>query len=760
MKRLALTVAGLLASTAPVALAQAPVAQPQVATVDDDEVVVTAQRREERLQDVPISVSAITAEALGRQGITSTADLPTVVPGLNMAKSSTVVQPYLRGIGTANLAPGSDPSVPVYIDGVYHSAPAGLLFAFNNIQRVEVLKGPQGTLFGRNSTGGLVQVITSDPTSDPTLRVSLGYANYDTLQTSGYVSGGTDRIAADFAVVYNNQRQGWGRNFYQPGPGEPAVSGDFDREAGDLEEVGVRSKVVLHSDNTDVKLSGMYLESSGSQGHYRHLLPGTTVLVVNPTYGYTTPYTHGSQGEGFYDYNSDTPWTFENSQYMFSAEVDQDVEFATVKSITSYLSDTALYNVPSDSSPQISTSTSFSHLGWDTFTQEFQILSNPESAPSWLNWIAGLYYLNSTAGYQPLVTATGNELQANTLRFSDQNTESYAVYAQETSEILPNTRLTLGARYTRDIVTAEQYNIGANPSGSGATLLGNVTALVTPHEKSFDSLTWHASLDYHFTPNVMAYLSASRGFKSGSWNHGSLCSTTLSSCPTVAPPVNPEVVLAYEAGLRSDLFSNRLRFNASVFRYDYSDLQIQAVVGSPPVSLLVNAASARINGAEIDLIYHFTPNFTVNYNASFLDTEYTSFPGAIAFTPRTAAPWNAAQITIDATGNELSRSPPYSSTLGVNYLIPTSHGQFELNANWFHTDSFYWEPQNRLKQDGYDLLNAQLAWRPTEHLQFRLWGKNLTGEEYYTYQFTSTQGGDQGNPAAPRTFGVAVDWAM
>lgn len=756
MNRAVLTLAGLLASAAPAAYA-ADVISEQGADVD--EVVVTAQRREERLQDVPISVSAIDNRALVRQGITGTADLATVVPGLNMAKSSTVVQPYLRGVGTANLAPGSDPSVPVYIDGVYHSAPAGFLFAFNNIDRVEVLKGPQGTLFGRNSTGGLIQVVTRDPTSDPTGRFTVSYGNYEQLQSSAYVSGGVGSVAADLSFVYNKQSEGWGRNFYTPGPGAPPVGSGFDRDAGDIDEIGVRSKVVWRGEDTQAKLSLMYMESNGSQGHYRHLLPNRLALVANPAFNYTTPYAHGSQGEGFYDYNSDSPWRFKNSQYLAAVEVSHDAGFATFKSISSYLFAKALFNVPSDSSPQISTATSFSHLNWRTVTQELQVLSNEGSGPDWLDWIGGLYYLHSKSGYDPLITATGDMLVVNTYRYSFQTSESYAAYAQATANLSSATRLTLGARYTRDSITGEQYVVGGNPAGAGATLAGVVSALVTPQEESFDAVTWRISLDHHFTDDIMAYVSASRGFKAGSWNHGSLCATTLPSCPTIAPPVNPEVVIAYEAGLRSDLFDRRLRLNLSAFHYKYSDLQIQAVVGVPPVSLLTNAASAKIYGAEVEAIYRFTPNLRVTFNATALDTKYSSFPGAIAFTPRFSPPYNNAQVVIDASGNELSRSPSLASTLGFNWVIPVSKGELELSANWYHTESFFWEPENRLAEPSYDLFNAQLAWRPTERLQLRLWGKNLGDKKYYTYQTTTTVG-DQGQPAAPRTYGVAADYSF
>ncbi len=181
-----------------------------------EEIIVTAQRREQRLQDVPVTVTALSAAAMERQGVATTYDLPAAVPGLLLSKASTAIQPFLRGVGASVTNPGNDPSIAIYVDGVYHSAPAGLLFSFNNIERIEVLKGPQGTLFGRNATGGLIQIVTRDPSSQLTAKATVGYGRFNALQSSAYISGGSDTIAADISVVYNKQSDGWGKNRFTP----------------------------------------------------------------------------------------------------------------------------------------------------------------------------------------------------------------------------------------------------------------------------------------------------------------------------------------------------------------------------------------------------------------------------------------------------------------------------------------------------------------------------------------------------------------
>lgn len=732
-----------------------------------EQITVTAQRRAQSMQDVPIAVSAITSQALENMGVTGTAEISVAVPGLFLSKTSTAVQPFLRGVGTASLAPGNDPSVPLYIDGVYHSAPTSLFFSFNNIERVEVLKGPQGTLFGRNATGGLVQVVTRDPTDETVAKVSLGYGRFEAFEGNAYISGGTEKIAADLAVVYKKQSDGWGKNLYQPSDsGVIRVNGQIvtpepvDPRVGYGEEIGIRSKVVMRAgENTTAKLSFMYTEADGDMNHYRDLLPGAIGLNGHTDAG------------GFYDVNTDAPWWNKNHQYLVYGEVEHEMDFATIKSITSYLKAGSNIAVSSDASPYINTGHSVTDPSVKTFTQELQLLSNDNSGPDWLEWIVGFYYLDSRAGYDPLRSITGNNLEQNFWRYSYQDVNSIAAYGQATADLTDTTRLTVGLRYTKDKVKATQYNVGMNPNTIAFnTLAGAVPAqfqegvvwnLVPWVSDSFEKVTGKVVLDQRLNEDILAYISFSRGYKAGVWNHGNLCTgVTIGQCFNVAPPVRPETLDAYEVGIKSDLLDNRLRLNLAAFYYDYKDLQVQAVVGVPPVGLLVNAATARVYGLELDGVAQVTDNFSVNFGASFLDAKYKSAPGAIGYLPNPVGPsYGNTSITYDAAGNDLTQSPDVVFNIGGNLTIPTSVGDFDVNATLYYNDGFFWDQQNRLRESSYTILNAQIAYQATENWRVRVWGKNLLDKKYYGYQFASSVG-DQGAPAAPLTFGIAVDWEL
>jgi iron complex outermembrane receptor protein len=727
-------------------------------------IVVTAQRREERLQDVPITVAAIPASALSSRGIDSTTDLQQTVPGLVFQKASTAVEPYLRGVGTAVYAAGADPSVSVYVDGAYLSSAQALLFSFNDIERIEVLYGPQGTLFGRNATGGLVQIITKDPTQDFHATASVEYGNFNKVVTKDYVSGGSEKVAAELAVYYSDQSGGWGHNLYQPPAGYvPGVTGPAvlpRTEIGILSELGLHAKVLFQTDNgTKVKLSWMYSKSKGDQGEY--FSTGYNGTFASGVGG--APFTHPG---GFYNIDSDTDFYAHQDQSLFIAEVAHDANFATLKSISSYLLASEYFQLPSDGTPAyVGTSNSFSHYNTNTFTQELQILSNDNLGPRWLHWIAGLYYLNGRGEQDPTYTGLtsnqGNGLPLfNTARYNGENNQSQAAYAQATANLTASTNLTLGVRYTQDQVTGYQYWIGQNPLPAAvgtANQSGYVTRLVPPTKADFSKTTFRAAVDQHLNDSVMLFASFNTGYKAGVWNNGNLCAlpggpNPPGSCLTVQAPVAPETLKAYEAGVKSEFLDHRLQLNVSGFYYDYTNLQVQAVVGIPPTGILANAATAKVKGADLTGDAKLTRDLTVNFSAEYLDARYKSFPGATYYFPRAVAPYGNSTAVADASGNYLGQAPKISVTAGFDWRIPSSIGSFDLNVSSFYTAKVYWDPQNRLVQGAYDLLNAQLGYEVNKTWRVRVYGRNLLDREHCVLQ-AATAFGDYCAPAAPRTFG-------
>ncbi len=454
----------------------------------------------------------------------------------------------------------------------------------------------------------------------------------------------------------------------------PAVSG----EAGTNEEFSIRSKVVITPDDrTKIRLSGMYLRSDSDQGAYRHPLEGA---ILSPNAGVNS-FVHDG---GFWDYNSDVAWSALGKQYMFSADAAYEADFATIKSITSYLSATAVTQLASDATPFVGTHFKVD-FSYRTFTQELQLLSN-SNGPSWLEYVAGLYYLNST-GTQVQHLVRGNFIEGLQDRTGVQRTESKAAYGQVTIKLSETTRLTGGLRYTSDGIEADQIFVGQNittiPTPPAAFQFGVVSSIVTPQKQTFSKLTWRLAIDQKLSPDILLFASMSRGYKAGAYNPAGMCNVTPAPgliCTNIQSPVSPEVLDAYEIGIKSDLFDRRLRVNMSGFYYDYKNLQVNAVIGTPPINILTNAATARIYGVDLEVAASITENLTLSASASYLDAKYTSYPGAVVFTRRTASPFNNVSGVIDAAGFRLVRAPKFTSNIGVNWDIPTELGKFNLNA--------------------------------------------------------------------------------
>ncbi len=721
-----------------------------------EEIIVTAQRRDQRLQDVPLSVTALSSEGLERQAVTSTADLTVAVPGLVMTRASSVWQPFMRGVGSQTIQPGSDPSIATYVDGIYLSAPGALLFSFNNIERIEALKGPQGTLFGRNATGGLIQIVTRDPSAETEAKASIGYANYDTISMNGYLSGGNEQIAGSVSLLYTKQHDGWGVNNYVLPAGQTHQPG-YRREVGVLRDFGIHSKlVVTPSDRATAKINFFYMNTRTDQNQYRNPFVGTTVAAVggSPPFAYTG---------GFYDTNTDINFDTRSRQYIFSVEGAYEADFATVKSISSYLRARVRFDVPADSTPQIARfSTLPSLYRYDTFTQELQLLSNDESGPEWLQWIAGLYYLNSRGAQVRNLGQNENDLDS--VSFGEQQTNSYSAYGQATFDLSERTHLTVGLRYTSDRLGVEQHTRGLNPRpaavGTSAEL-GRISYLVDDLAVTQSKMTWKAVIDHELAEDVMAYASYSRGYKSGAWNHVSLCpaAPVVPTCQTVQPPAEPEVLDAYEIGLKSMFLDRRLRLNLSGYYYDYKDIQVSAVVGTPPTVVINNAASSRIFGFDLDGEARITDSFILNFNGAYVDAKFKDYPGAVYFFPRAVAPFNAAQSIENAGGNAMTRAPKLSGNVGFSYTIPAGEGEVALSGNVYYSSKYWWDVQNRTKQPAYALVNGQIAYSPNDTWRVRLWAKNLTGKKHFA-SISSIAFGDFYAPAAPRTYGIGIDWTM
>jgi iron complex outermembrane receptor protein len=682
-----------------------------------EEVVVTAQRRKENIQDVPVSVEAFSAGQLKDNLIQSSTDLGVITPGLVSAAQFGYYQPHLRGIGVVATSSSVESQVAVYVDGVYYGAQAGSIFQLAGIDHIEVDKGPQGTLFGRNATGGLIQIVTKDPEQEFSGEAGITVGNYATVGTSLYVTGGiTDKVAANLSVYFNDQTEGWGKNLY---------TGQAVNYAQDL---AIRNKFKFTPTDDDTLVLAMDYE----QDHSAPVLipaPGTTPLGG-------PPYTGNPWGaDGYYQ-----PRNIEK-QGGISLNYQHDFGWARLESITAFLQ-SSLYTsfdgtLVRDFDYALNIEATDLHL---QFTQEVDLHSEPGDR---VNWTAGVYYYNADARYQP-VTLTGGLLASpgdpllQYLTYSNSHANSVAPFAQATTEVYDGINLTLGIRYTIEDKHFFESQYGYY-GGSPPELFANATGTLNT-----DKPSWRIALDRKITPDIMAYVSYSRGIKSGGFNDQQI----------PLRPYAPETLDDYEIGAKTSFLDHRLQLDVTGFYYQYSNIQ---TVSYPAGNELVyNGAEAELYGLDIDFKAAPFKNFTVSGGLEVMHDGFTKFPDAQGSTP---IPGGGTNLIFDynAVGKRLPIAPDWIFDISPMYVIPLdANGDLSLAATVSYNDGFYFEPDNRLHQGPYTVVNVSTTWdSPNGDYSVQLWAKNLANEVYTQGQY-SQGNGDYAIYAPPRTYGATV----
>ncbi|HWM66561.1 MAG TPA: TonB-dependent receptor [Steroidobacteraceae bacterium] len=707
-------------------------AQNQSATLQ--EVVVTAQKRSERLQDVPIAVTALTAERLATAGVESTTDLPLVTPGLTFVNISGNAFPHIRGIGTTAIGAGFENPVSLYVDGVYFASGAASLLTLNNVAQVEVLKGPQGTLFGRNATGGLIQVTTRDPQQVFGGEVNLGYGNYGTAVVGGYLTGPlSEQLAGDLAVRVSTQGQGYGTNLFN---GKDVYRADRD--------VAIRSKWGWTPwGGTALSLIVDYEENAGSQDTSFSNAPGTAPLFGPP----------GPVG------NWDIAADFQPRNLFrgggASIRLQQDMGFAQLTNITAYRRSQTTLGFDGDGVTEPIQTLDPVKVDDLQVTEELQLTSTGSGR---LQWVAGVFYIHGDSKSNPSTVALGGPLLNFAVPptspffqpfdrlsiYGDQTTDSWAGYGQSTLALTDSDHLTLGVRYTtehRHLAASELAQFApAVPFFGGTT----IDALTPPIDegKTFARPTWRVAVDHRFSDEVLGYLSYNRGFKSGGFNPG---------VPT-DPAYNPEVLDAYEVGLKSDLWDRRVRLNAAAFYYDYKNIQVgHFVLGQIGY---YNGAAAEIYGLDADFEALITPQLTFTAGVALLHDRFTDFPNAVIFTPQSFG--GNATSTGSANGNRLPLAPDATLNVSLDYRRALPVGELGLDISDSYSHGYVFAPDNILHQPAFNLVNASMSWTaPGERFTASLWGKNLSNEVVANALLASAIG-SLASYRPPRTFGASV----
>lgn len=701
------------------------VAEPQQAVSSGgglEEVVVTAQRRAESAQDVPIAVAALSGDQMTKFGLTSSADLPSVIPGLSINPTGVRSPIFLRGVG--NNGTSTSPSVLTFVDGVYQ--PFDNTGAdYSNVESIEVAKGPQGTLFGRNATGGVIQVTTKNPFDWQGFDAQVGYANYDNYSAKLYGSAKvSDRVAADIAGYYDKQEDGWGTNRFD---GSDVYT---------AERYGARSKwVVEFDDSFTATLTGDYAYRWGQVG------VGISPAVDNGfLYNAVTAQTYTLPSS--YDIFTDFVPYYRTSEAGGAITLDKRWGDVKLLSISSYRRDNETLRVDFDGTqfPAL-------HLSREddrrALTQEVQLSGGDER----FHWVGGLYYYymkNLVNGprfdgfFVPIAfLAPSGAFHIS----SDDKTDAYAAYAQATMEVLPATNLTLGARYTIEKRQITGMTIGSpilSPGSAGS------------QEETFKEPSYRVAIDHKFTPDILGYVSWSRGFNAGFFNQIAVAGFN----DTVNPVVDPEKIDAYEIGFKSDWLDEHLRVNFAVFQYEYSNLQQQIYQFGGIFSL--NAAEARIKGVDVEIVARPLPDLTLSLSANYLDPKYLSYPLAVNYDFLPSGEFAAAGAR-DAKGKQLVQAPEYGVQASITYTLLTGIGTFDTTVTANYQSLMYADAQNEFEIPERTLLGLTEQWTSNDgNTYVTVWGKNLTNEVYDVSLSLLTPVGLVGNPGAPRTYGVTI----
>ncbi|HVJ52906.1 MAG TPA: TonB-dependent receptor [Aliidongia sp.] len=764
--------AALLAAAAAGARAQStsetpPAGAPAVgaAATQIESITVTAQKRSQAAQDIPISVSAFDAQTLKTLGIKESSEIAEFIPNLQIGTpSGRGNQPIItiRGVGLNDYNTNNAGPNGVYVDEIYQASPAGQTFQTFDLDRLEVLKGPQGTLYGRNTTGGAINYITAKPSSDVFASEDLSFGSWNTWQTETVVNGAITKDVDGRLSVVHNGSDGWMDN---------ELTGKSTNGANDTE---YRAQVAARIDE-QLKLlfnfHGANVDRRPDEYHEVGTLTDALFLGGTPcgaaqigagqcvdAYGYHPP-------SSLYKGNYNRDGNLHIDAYGGSVRADYDAGWATLTSISSFESSKKNHPEDSDAEPFQLLEIDYGVSSTD-IQQEFRLAGGTDK----LHWVGGVYYLNEHLHQdQPINIfldadslfgpGAGDGAAQQAVVLNNQIEQSYAAYGQADYEIFDRTRLTFGARYTFDHKSFEASAFQAiqgvtAPSGQLGPLENNYHFKDSLDNRNF---SWKVALDYHLTPDILAYGSVATGYKSGGFNGGFLDSAA-SNALTQLTPVRPEDITAYEVGIKSDWFDKRLRVNLAGFYYDYHDLQIYNLIPGPangglPINILSNAPKAHIDGAEFEVVAKPFANFTISANAGLLDTYLGTFV--------------AGAGTADAatyTGNRFPLSPKFTTEERFDYRYPLANDAYlDANTSVSYRSKQFFDSANDplIAQAGYWLVDARLTFVTGDgRWEVSFIGKNLSGTKYLNdaFDLTSPFGLLEEIVGPPRFFGGEVKY--
>ena len=690
-----------------------------------DEIVVTAQKREQSLSSVPLAVTAVSGAELSANGAYDTASIGFLSPNVNFSNETSrdAVFITIRGVSGTDNRNEADPTTAFHIDGAYVPRLSGANAYFYDLERVEVLRGPQGTLYGRNSTSGAVNVISAKPKGEIGGHFELLFGNFDRRLGTGAlnlpISG--DRLAVRAAFLFED------RDGYRDNTPAGARGDDADDFAGRIH--------VLAQPTDALSLLFTYeIYGKDGVGGVQGLLPFTG--NPRPTAAITDRRRFPLNTLGFRDNNTNA----------FRAEANYDLGAATATYQFAWRREKRRSLNDLDGTA-ISDSTLGERFQSSANTHELRLTSNGDKA---VDWIVGAFYLDETINSVfniQIPTAIGAFSRLD-FDFVDrgQKNESWALFGQATVALSDRFDLTLGARYSRDDKDKPDSaqvirRLNANGAPPLQTIIQNQSA-------DWDKLTWRAALDYTLSDNTLLYASVSTGYKSGGFNRGA--SQAI---------YDPETVTAYEVGAKTNAFDNRLRLGLSAFYYDYKDLQLAQVetAGNGVIENITrNATSATVWGIEAEGEARLGENTRIDFALGYLNAEFDSFPNVLD---------DLTGAIEDLSGNRLVNAPRFSATLGIEpFAVALGSGSLKPRAQIHYESEAFLRIQNKAhdRRDDYTRTDARLRYERDDESWFaeayveNIEDKNVISSVSAGTLIVGVGPSFKGVFLAPRTYGVRV----
>ena len=707
------------------------------------ELVVTAQKRAENVQDVPIAITALSASQLKDQHVTNILDLNGLSPSLSIKTDDNAANPkiFIRGVGLNDFNPNTATPVAIYVDGVYIGSPLAQMGQFFDLERIEVLRGPQGTLYGRNTTGGAINVISRKPTQAFQADASAEYGNYNALTLEGGLGGPLVQDKLAFRIA--------GAGGWDDGYTLNRLTG---RHGNDQDRwTGRGSLLFTPSNDFEVLAQLRYGESKGGSiwAYNRPLFPATPA-ATGPD-GFCAPgfYTSG-QCTDIAGYGNTSSNLYQGDYHLegkdkvrtFGAAVTATWTLGAVSLVSVTGFDSAHRNDQEDTDAGPNDVITASYLAKQKMiSEELRLQSNGEGPAK---WVAGLYAsrddLQTNSHYDilrlfrnPTPSNPSGADPANSIGVFGwpytQKTTSYAAFGQLDYKVTPKLTATAGLRYSSD---RKKFDYTSDVE-NGALVL-----FTLDESKSFGSFSGKLGLQYQVSERANVYATYNRGYKSGGFFGGQAVD------PALLQPYRNETVNAYEIGAKSEWFDRRLRANLSAFYYDYKDLQVYdlVLVGAITEQIFTNASNARIYGAEAELTAAPIEGLTLQLGASSLNATYQDFHS----------------LSGDFSGNTLPNAPKLSVNALAQYQWPMLGGAMRIEADATYRSRIYFDTRNlaRLSDPSRTFVNARLGWTsPDQHYELGVWGRNIFDETNISDIIPiEGLGFDLFSMGKPRTYGV------